>query len=65
MAMVLNPEAQRKAQEQLDAVLGINQLPDFNDKVSLPYVDALCMESFRWHPTGPFGEYSWEYIIGA
>jgi Cytochrome P450 len=54
--MVLYPEAQRKAQEEIDAVLGTDRLPDFGDEASLPYVSALCTEVQRWHPVAPLGE---------
>ncbi|KAI0252962.1 cytochrome P450 [Lactifluus subvellereus] len=55
LAMVLYPEAQRKAQEEIDAVLGTERLPDFGDDGSLPYVSALCTEVQRWHPVAPLG----------
>ncbi|KAI0316472.1 cytochrome P450 [Amylostereum chailletii] len=55
LAMVLNPEAQKKAQEELDAVLLGSRLPEFEDEASLPYVGALVKEVFRWHPGAPLG----------
>lgn len=51
--MALFPEAQRKAQQELDTVLGGNRLPQFQDRENLPYVDALVKEVFRWHPVAP------------
>ncbi|SJL16252.1 uncharacterized protein ARMOST_19772 [Armillaria ostoyae] len=36
--MLANPEAQRKAQEEIDAVLSLGELPWFADEVSLPFV---------------------------
>ncbi|QQK45224.1 Cytochrome P450, E-class, group I [Penicillium digitatum] len=53
LAMALFPEAQRKAQQELDTVLGGNRLPQFQDRENLPYVDALVKEVFRWHPVAP------------
>jgi len=44
--MVLFPEAQRKAQLELDRVLG-DRLPEFNDEADLPYLTALVMELLR------------------
>ncbi|KAJ7653505.1 cytochrome P450, partial [Mycena rosella] len=41
LAMALNPEAQRKAQNEIDAVVGPGRLPIFEDRRSLPYVDAV------------------------
>ena len=55
LAMVLFPEAQRKAQEELDKVVGSNRLPEYEDRENLPYVNALCKEVFRWHPIIPLG----------
>ncbi|KAF8512711.1 cytochrome P450 [Gautieria morchelliformis] len=54
LAMVLFPEAQHKAQEELDGVVG-NRLPEYEDRESLPYVNALCKEVLRWHPIFPLG----------
>ncbi|KIK93828.1 hypothetical protein PAXRUDRAFT_828579 [Paxillus rubicundulus Ve08.2h10] len=53
LVMVLFPEAQRKAQEEIDCVVGRNRLPNFDDRSSLPYVEALMRESMRWHPVAP------------
>jgi Cytochrome P450 len=55
LAMVLFPEAQRKAQKELDEVIGSTRLPDFEDRVNLPYINALCKEVMRWHPIIPLG----------
>ena len=45
---------QRKAQAELDAVVGQGQLPDFADRARLPYMNALVLELLRWHPV-PLG----------
>ncbi|KIJ54011.1 hypothetical protein M422DRAFT_221569 [Sphaerobolus stellatus SS14] len=52
--MVLNPEAQKKAQEELDNVLG-DCLPTLEDRPNLPYIEAFCTESQRCQPVLPFG----------
>ncbi|OBZ67809.1 O-methylsterigmatocystin oxidoreductase [Grifola frondosa] len=54
-AMLSHPEVRRKAQAELDAVVGRDRLPDFNDRDSLPYVNAVALESFRWQPAVPLG----------
>ncbi|EEB87968.1 hypothetical protein MPER_14460, partial [Moniliophthora perniciosa FA553] len=41
LAMVRHPEVQRKAQAEIDAVVGNDRLPSFSDKEHLPYVNAL------------------------
>ena len=53
--MVLYPEVQRRAQEEIDSVLGHGHLPGFGDEDSLPYVKAVIHELLRWSPPGPLG----------
>ena len=55
MAMALYPEVQKKAQAEIDAVVGPNRLPDFEDHSSLPYINAIVKESSRWHLVLPLG----------
>ena len=50
-------EAQRKAQEELDTVVGRDRLPTFDDLDQLVYIRAIVKETLRWHPVGPLGEY--------
>jgi cytochrome P450 len=54
MAMALNPGVQKKAQAELDSVLG-GRLPEFNDRLNLPYVNAVVKESMRWQLVTPLG----------
>ncbi|KAI9058209.1 cytochrome P450 [Trametes sanguinea] len=53
VAMSLYPEVQKKAQEELDSVVGPNRLPDHDDSDSLVYVNALLKECLRWHVVAP------------
>jgi cytochrome P450 len=55
LAMVLYPEVQQKAQAEIDSVIGMERLPVYEDRESLPYINALCWEVFRWHPVVPLG----------
>jgi len=55
--MVLHPDAQRRAQMEIDNVVGTGRLPHFGDETSLPYVSALVNEVMRWHPVAPVGTY--------
>lgn len=50
LAMLKYPEAQKKAQEELDTVLGHNQLPELGQEDLLPYCSALVKELYRWRP---------------
>ena len=55
MAMILFPDVQRKAQEEVDRVVGQNRLPNFQDRESLPYINAIVKETLRWWPVTPMG----------
>lgn len=55
MAAVLNPAVVRKAQEELDRVVGPGRLPTFDDLDRLPYVQAIVKETHRWRPVIPGG----------
>ena len=53
--MALHPEIQRKAQQEIDRVVGSDRLPVHADASSLPYVQALLLEIERWRPPVPMG----------
>ncbi|KAF8904513.1 cytochrome P450 [Mucidula mucida] len=55
LAMILFPDIQARAQAELDAVVGTDRLPTFDDRKSLPYIEALMREVLRWHPPPPLG----------
>ncbi|KAI0653349.1 cytochrome P450 [Cubamyces menziesii] len=55
LTMALFPEVQKRAQEEIDRVVGTNRLPDFADRERLPYVTAVMKEVLRWHPPAPMG----------
>ncbi|KAH9951882.1 cytochrome P450, partial [Amylocystis lapponica] len=55
LAMIRVPEAQRKAQEEIDRVIGSGRMPDFSDRASLPYVECVLEETLRFHPVVPLG----------
>lgn len=55
MAMALYPEAQRRAQAEIDSLLTMNVFPDFNHRRLLPYVEAILRETLRWHSVAPLG----------
>ncbi|KAL0566381.1 hypothetical protein V5O48_015634 [Marasmius crinis-equi] len=52
-AMVLYPETQRKAQEEIDKVVGRDRMPTSQDLSILPYVSALVTEVMRWRGVAP------------
>jgi cytochrome P450 len=53
--MALNPHTVRRAQEELDKVVGNDRLPDFSDEVDLPYTSAIVKEVLRWGCPLPIG----------
>ena len=51
--MTLYPEVQKKAQAEIDAIVGQNRLPDIHDRPFLPYINAVVKESSRWNLVTP------------
>ncbi|THU98700.1 cytochrome P450 [Dendrothele bispora CBS 962.96] len=54
-AMLLNPEVQRKAHEELDTVVGRSRMPMFSDYDQLPYIRGIVNETLRLRPISPLG----------
>ncbi|KIJ08455.1 hypothetical protein PAXINDRAFT_18410 [Paxillus involutus ATCC 200175] len=55
LAMVQNPHVWKRAQAEIDAVLGMDRLPEFEHRAFLPYVEAILRETLRWQPVLPLG----------
>ncbi|KAF8971248.1 cytochrome P450 [Flammula alnicola] len=53
LAMVLHPEIQKRAQAEIDAVIGPERLPTMADSNQLPYMNAVLRELLRWQPISP------------
>ena len=53
--MSLYPDIQKKAQEEVDRVVGPRRLPNFEDYDRLVYVKAIILETLRWLPVLPMG----------
>jgi cytochrome P450 len=47
LCMVLNPEVQEKAREELDRVIGRDRLPSLADRGTIPCIDRLVYETAR------------------
>lgn len=45
--MVLYPEVQRRAQAEIDRIIGTDRLPTFDDIDNLPYLGAIYKETLR------------------
>lgn len=54
-AMLLYPEVQKKAQAEIDRVVGPDRLPTMEDEPSMQYIRSIIKESLRWMPTTILG----------
>ncbi|KAJ3558857.1 hypothetical protein NM688_g678 [Phlebia brevispora] len=71
LAMVLFPEVLKRAQTEVDQVVGRDRMPTFEDQKNLRYIQAMVKEVQRWFPGVPLGlprqcmEDDWygEYLI--
>ncbi len=54
-AMLVFPDVQRKAQEELDSIVGPDRLPTVEDMDALQYIRGCVKESLRWMPTNILG----------
>ena len=46
--MMIHHECQRKAQAEIDRVIGNGRLPTLADQANLPYIEAIMTEVLRW-----------------
>ena len=54
LAALTYPEVMKDAQKQLDNLIG-DRFPTFEDRQSLPIVEALAKETLRWRPVSSGG----------
>ncbi|KAJ7446930.1 cytochrome P450 [Mycena galericulata] len=57
LALILSPECQKRAQEEIDRVVGRDRLPTFKDYDNLPYIRAFVKETLRWRGADPLGNF--------
>ncbi|KAH9476426.1 Cytochrome P450 monooxygenase [Psilocybe cubensis] len=55
LCLVKSPASYRKAQEEIDRVVGNGRLPVASDINNLPYIQAILKEIQRLRPAGPTG----------
>jgi len=55
----------KKAQAEIDAVVGLDQLPDFGHFDSLPYITAITKEALRWKEVAPIGDFIFNLLRGG
>jgi len=56
--MTRHPEIQKRLQQEIDSVVGLQRLPQLEDYDSLPYVDCLIKELFRFNVVVPLVPHS-------
>lgn len=47
LAMVRHPGVYSKLQDEVDRVVGLERLPDFEDRAALPYTECVIKELYR------------------
>ena len=55
LVAALHPHVVKKAQEELDRIVGHERLPQISDQEDLPYISALIKELLRWVCPVPIG----------
>ncbi|PCH36253.1 cytochrome P450 [Wolfiporia cocos MD-104 SS10] len=55
LAMVLHPHVLKKAQDEIDRIVGTTRLPVVEDREALPYLECVIQEVYRWRPPLPLG----------
>ena len=65
LAMTIHPKVVKRAQKELDELIGPDRLPEFKDRPKLPYVDCIIKEILRWNPPLPLGEVREEQVVFA
>ncbi|KAF9005425.1 cytochrome P450 [Cyathus striatus] len=55
LAMILHPNVLKKAQAEMDEVIGGKRLPVLEDRDSLPYLECVAKEVLRWNSPVPLG----------
>ncbi|KAL0957042.1 hypothetical protein HGRIS_003142 [Hohenbuehelia grisea] len=53
--MALHPHVVKRAQAEIDSVIGGLRLPTLEDRPHLPYLEAIYREVMRWRPAAPLG----------
>ena len=56
--MTLYPDVQKRAQDEINSVVGKDRLPTIEDQDELVYVGALIKEVLRFAPAAPLGALS-------
>lgn len=63
--MTLYPDVQKRAQDEIDRVVGKDRLPSIDDQDELVYVGALIKEVLRFAPVAPLGTFITHSLSGV
>ncbi|KAN0093351.1 Cytochrome P450 [Tylopilus felleus] len=55
LIMLHHPEVQEQAHAEIEAVVGPDRLPNFDDRPNLPYIEDVLLEMLRLYPVAPLG----------
>ncbi|KAJ7202055.1 cytochrome P450 [Mycena pura] len=53
LALIAYPEAQKKAHEEIDRVVGEHRMPTLEDLKQMPYIRGMILETHRFRPVAP------------
>ncbi|KAJ7443872.1 cytochrome P450 [Mycena latifolia] len=53
LALTAYPDAQRKAHDEIDRVIGEDRIPTLDDLEHMPYIRAMILETHRFRPVAP------------
>ena len=53
--LMQNKDVQRKAQQEIDRVIGTERLPTWDDIPNLSYTNLILQETYRMNPLSPLG----------
>ncbi|KAJ7640502.1 cytochrome P450 [Mycena polygramma] len=53
LALVAYPDAQRKAHDEIDRVVGEDRMPTLDDIEQMPFIRAMILETHRFRPVTP------------
>lgn len=54
--MTLFPDVQKRAQAEIDTIVGQDRLPNYQDREHLPYIEVLVQEVLRFFSVVPIGK---------
>src|SRR4051812_23136460 len=61
LGLLDRPDVLKKGQQELDSVVKLGHLPDFNDEELLPFITAIVKETMRWRDVAPIGSFHHTY----